>query len=328
MRTFYPLPTALGPAFSVPDAVAAGVSRRRLLAPDLLRPFRGARTVRDVVLVPDPVPVAGRDPSSAEQEQVDALRRVHAYAPVMPSHAFFVGPTAALLFGAPLPQGLHAQLHVGVIYPQTPPRRAGIRGSQIMPHLVTTADAKGFHVADAASTWASLAPFLDLSDLVAVGDHLVQQPRYPGSGDVKRAPHATLDELAAAAGAGRRIGIGKLQQALPLLSTRAASRPETHLRLLLREAGLPEPEVNEDIFDDDGTFVACGDLVYRERRVVVEYEGDGHREPAQFQRDIERFQRLTEIGWLAVRLTSAHVYVDPGEAVRRVRSALSRSQPR
>ncbi|GAA4777157.1 endonuclease domain-containing protein [Microbacterium gilvum] len=325
MRELPPIPAALGDAFSVADAIAAGVPRQRLLAGDLERPFRGARVREGAILIGAPEPVAGRAPSDAQLEVVDALRRMHSLAPVMPERAFFLGPSAALGWNTPLPAALHGVLYVGTLHPGTPMRRDGLRSVQIMPHLVDVTEHDGFRLTTPASTWATLAPFLSVRDLVVVGDHMVRLERIPGTSRLRRPPLASIDELAAAAAAGRRVGVGKLLDALPHVRTGSASRPETVTRLILLDAGLPEPELNADIFDEDGELVACGDLVYRRARVVVEFEGDGHRERAQFLRDIDRYQRLTEIGWDRVRLTGHHVFRQPAEVVRRVSDALLRA---
>jgi hypothetical protein len=278
--------------------------------------------------VPDPEPVAGRDPSSAEWERVRASRRMREYVQVMPKHAFFIGPTAALIWKAPLPEGLLDELHVAVLHPRTPVRRPGVRGIQVRSKLVTVKDGDAARYTNPATTWASLGSYLEVDDLVAVADHLIRVPRIPGTSRIERKPYAQLSDLAAALSTGRRVGGAKLREAYELARIGAASRPETQLRLILVRGGLPEPELNADVYDDHGRFIGCGDLVYRERKVAVEYEGDGHRKRDQFETDIERFQRYAEAGWVTVRLTSAHVPGKPDECVRRVREALERSTVR
>ncbi|WOF22323.1 DUF559 domain-containing protein [Microbacterium betulae] len=325
MRTPRPVPDKLGTVFSIAEARAHGLSRSRMLAADLERPFHGVRKRRGVDVNPDPAGVAGREPLREEVERVDALRRLHAYATVMPDHAFAVGPTAALLWAAPLPLGHHDVLHIGVLHPRTPIRRPGIRGVQVQPHLASVVRGETFAATDPASTWASLGPLLGMPDLVAVADFFLRVPRIPGTARLERAPLATRQELEDALSAGRRHGAAMLRQALALARTGSASRPESIVRLLLIDDGLPEPALDSDIFDPTGAFVACGDLVYPEFRVIVEYEGDGHRERRQFERDIERIQRLSEWGWAVIRLTSRHVFATPDECVRRVRTALRRA---
>ena len=107
------------------------------------------------------------------------------------------------------------------------------------------------------------------------------------------------------------------------MSERSRSPAESRTRLIFEDARLPTPELNMDIRDPMGKFVANVDFAFPRFRLVVEYEGDHHRtDREQFRRDIERIESLSALGWRVVRLVAAHVYVDPGEAVRRVREAL------
>lgn len=74
--------------------------------------------------------------------------------------------------------------------------------------------------------------------------------------------------------------------------------------LLLVDAGLPEPEINVPVLDDDGNLVAEVDLLYRDARLIIEYEGDGHRANAKtFRKDLERERRLRAGGFEYVRVT-------------------------
>ena len=74
------------------------------------------------------------------------------------------------------------------------------------------------------------------------------------------------------------------------------------LGLLLVAAGLPEPALNVPILLRDGRSTP-GDLVYAEYRVIVEYDGEQHREDAaQFGRDVDRLNALAIAGWVVVRI--------------------------
>jgi very-short-patch-repair endonuclease len=69
---------------------------------------------------------------------------------------------------------------------------------------------------------------------------------------------------------------------------------------------LPEAELNAEVFAEDGHFIARVDFLWREARVVVEYEGDHHRtDRRQWQSDIQRTRLLESIGWRVIRITSA-----------------------
>jgi len=63
---------------------------------------------------------------------------------------------------------------------------------------------------------------------------------------------------------------------LPLLRPGVDSAPESWLRLLIVDGGLPEPEVNQWIVDADGRRVSRPDLQYRAQRIALEYEGEHH----------------------------------------------------
>ena len=98
---------------------------------------------------------------------------------------------------------------------------------------------------------------------------------------------------------------------------------ETLLRLLLLRAGLPEPELNQELYDDRGRWIGRFDMVHREARVIVESDGDQHREDTtQYELDISRIDRAIAARWTVVRVRARGVFVDPGDTIRRVREAL------
>ncbi|HEY8282497.1 MAG TPA: DUF559 domain-containing protein [Leifsonia sp.] len=104
---------------------------------------------------------------------------------------------------------------------------------------------------------------------------------------------------------------------------RSDSPMESVLRLAIVRADLPEPEVNGELRDAEGRLVALGDLVFADRRVVVEYDGDHHRhDRSQYATDIDRLWRIEEQGWRVVRINGTHMANGAAEAVARVRSAL------
>jgi hypothetical protein len=119
-------------------------------------------------------------------------------------------------------------------------------------------------------------------------------------------------------------GIVALRGALPRVRTGASSRRETWLRLILVDAGLPEPDLDHDVFDADGQFVACLDLAYPKLKIGIEYDGDHHRtDPVQWARDVDRLDRLIEEGWRVVRATKQHIFRSSGVVVQRVRNAIA-----
>lgn len=302
-----PLPPALsGHPFSVSTALAAGVARGRLRAADLERPFYGVRI-----------------PASADES---VLQRCRAFMPRMQPGQFFSHLTAARLWDAPLPERFEAAepLHVSSFAPRRPPRTRGVVGHELRPASATLAIRHGVPVADPASTWVQLSSLLPPDEIVAIGDHLVLDPVVLDPHDPR--PFTSITALAGHLAG--HVGRGKRAAAEALARVRAGaeSRPETLLRLLLVNGGLPEPQVNVTLHTADGRFLARIDLVYPAWHVGVEYDGDHHRENArQYDADMYRRERVARAGWEVVYVRSRGLFVTPADTVERVRVALHRA---
>ncbi|MBG6237187.1 hypothetical protein IWX78_000130 [Mycetocola sp. CAN_C7] len=312
MRTPRPLPTELAESFTVAEARRLGVGRSRLDGPDLERPFRG-------VLARIPA-ASSSSPDLAEHARAEIVRLARAYSTRMPPTEFFSHTTAAVLWGVPVPLPLDRLLDVSVHRHRRAPRARGVRGRELDPRLVHVTVGDGLRLTTPASTWAGLGSVLRHPyDLVAAGDAMVCLRTSKGGNGFSAPPLATLDQLRAAIDAGRRPGVGSLRDAFGRIRTDSWSRPETWVRLILIDAGLPEPSLNVDAYDDDGRFLGCVDLAYPDLKIAIEYEGAHHWQTAeQFHRDIDRLDRLVENGWRIVRLTKSHVFITPSEVVRRV----------
>ncbi len=283
-----PLPPRLARApFSVADAMAEGVSRKQLRRAVLDRPFHGIRSV-------------GHDLA-----RLDVL--CHAYAVRMPPAQAFSHVTAARLMGLPLPLRLESsrELHVSAAAPRRAPEGKGIIGHRHSGEKVIVH--RGVRVTSPELTWVSLATILSLDDLVAVGDALVE-------GDH---PWTTIEKLTAAITCGVR-GAVKLREAVALVRLGVRSRPETHLRLALGRAGLPEPVVSHPVWVPALGRRVHPDLSWPEWKVGMEYEGDGHRTDRwQFRHDISRVEAMVDIGWTLSRFSADDVYSVPPRAVDR-----------
>jgi very-short-patch-repair endonuclease len=76
----------------------------------------------------------------------------------------------------------------------------------------------------------------------------------------------------------------------------------------------------------DGGLIGIVDLAYPAHRVAIEYEGEHHlTDPAQWAKDILRYERLIAAGWLPIRVTKDELFRHPDRLVTRVRAALGRS---
>lgn len=311
-----PLPQHLGSAFSVSEARAWGVSSGRMQASDLDAPFHGTRQALEV---PEPDLDLSIDEIARRSEQ----RRIQAYATAMRPHVFLAGRSAAVHLG--LSVGPGTRLEVAVFAPARAPRARGIRGIKVEPQLANVRVHAGIRTTDAASTWAMLASELGVRDLVALGDEIVRIPRDRRGRLMPGDRLGTIDDLTAIVSAGRRRGIGRLIDALPLIRVGSASPLETEFRLDAAAGGLPTPELDVEIRDGRGALLGITEIVFYEYRTVVEIEGDHHRtDRKQWNRDIDKYAAYAAEGWEVVRLTSAHVRSADRRGVAIVRSVLRR----
>jgi hypothetical protein len=312
-----PLPAALrsGP-FAVRSAIEAGVSPGRLRGRDLERPFHGVRVVAGADVT---VGVAlGSFSTDRDAAELDAhLAHCLEYEPLLRPGQFFSHDTAARLWRLPLPMPFSRgdPLHVSVMAPGRAPRSAGIVGHQAFDGA--TAERFGLPLSDAVTTWLALAPLLDVDDLVAIADHIVLEPVVLDPRDPR--PYASMGELVRRVEGFHGRGARKAASAVRHVRCGAESRPETLLRLLLVRAGLPEPEVNVDVHDATGAFLGRADLVFREWRVIVEYDGEQHHTSSwQYERDETRIEDFALAGFRVVRVRKGTLFGRPDMVVSRV----------
>jgi hypothetical protein len=176
-------------------------------------------------------------------------------------------------------------------------------------------------VSDPVTLFIEVATELSEPDLVAVGDALVLDPAVYDPRDPR--PWIDLDELREGCARSRSPGCRAARRAAAQVRVGAESRPETLLRLLLVAAGIPEPELNPELFDGVGRLIGRADLVFRRERLIVEYDGDQHRTSTlQYERDMARIDRFLAEGWRVIRVRAHGLFVDPAATVARVRSAL------
>jgi very-short-patch-repair endonuclease len=119
----------------------------------------------------------------------------------------------------------------------------------------------------------------------------------------------------------RAKGIARLRRVVDLAEPKAESAMETRLRMLIVLAGLPRPEVQVPIRDDDGRFLGRPDLLYRRQRLAIEYDGGNHRD--RLVDDNRRQNGLVGAGFRLLRFTASDVYGTPNAVVTQVRHAHS-----
>jgi very-short-patch-repair endonuclease len=287
-------------AISRARALQRGLTDAQLRARALSRPFHGVRTKT--------VPMTHLD-------------LVQAYAVRLRSDQFYSHETALVIWGAWLrrPIGVHDPLNVGAVLPLRPPQTRNVAGHKFAAGGVEVVKHEGFRVSDPASTWVSLRSSLEVRDLVTIADYFVRDQT--GRSGAPQ-PVCSIDDLERRVEGLRGGDVRALRDALPLVSTASASRPETLLRLLLAEARLPAFQVNVPILDAGGSPIAIGDLVSYEFKVVVEYDGRHHDlSDKQRERDRQRRHDLALAGWLIVTVVSGGLDRDASRTIREVREA-------
>ncbi|WP_435747476.1 endonuclease domain-containing protein [Microbacterium sp. PMB16] len=306
MRHRIQLPARLGAQFSIQQASSLGIRRGRTDAADLARPFHGVRSV----------------------SPPDTFRaRVDCYLPRMRPGQRFVGKSAARLWVLPYPGEWQPaeELEIAVPQEQSPPRAKGVRGRHLRATRARTWRVRGAPVVDPIAAVFSCASGLTVAQLVVLLDAIVTDSvNYPGIRDVPR-PRCTLDDVGARlAEWGRFPGSSSVRKAFGLARAGVESPKETETRLVILAAGLPEPAVQFEVRDGDGSrLVARIDLAYPHWRIAIEYEGDGHRtDKDQWRRDIARQRELEERGWIVIRLTQQDL-VETEPFLRRIRTAIA-----
>ena len=97
---------------------------------------------------------------------------------------------------------------------------------------------------------------------------------------------------------------------------------ESVLRWLIRAAGFPAPELQYVVLSDGGAFLGRADMAWPNRKLIVEFDGNVHRERDVFVNDLRRQNELVAAGWTILRFTSADVLGRPDQVIAAIRAAL------
>ncbi|HET7802123.1 MAG TPA: hypothetical protein VFL38_16995 [Humibacillus xanthopallidus] len=277
--------------FSRREALARGVTPRRLRAQDLWTPTPGVRSVE--------IPLT-------------LLERACAFAVAAPNDFAFARATAARLHGMPLPQCLEEDPSIHIVT-RTADNR--VRRGEVVGHrgLETrrVVEIAGLPVVSPADTWVDLGDYVGpgrpvgLDDIIAAGDAAANLER-------------SVDSLAAALR--RRVrprGKVTLDYALPLVRMGSRSAMETRSRLMVVRAGLPEPEMNLELYSPSGDWLGMGDLGWKEERVVGEYQGvEFHSRETDRRKNEVRRERIEDGDWRYLEIVSADVFEEMARAVK------------
>ncbi len=249
--------------FSRGEGLAAGMTVGQLRSPYLHVPTRGARTL---------------DPPEGVHEWILAFDTV------IPADAAYSHLTACALRDLPVP-GTPQELPLIDVMRDS--RRIRVRRRMCRGHrgLETreVEEVDGLRVVSQLDTWCDLGELpgeVGLPDIIAVGDSIAN-----------RIGDQSLDHPAFAEVLSRRVrprGLRTLESALSLVRYGSRSPMESFTRVMVVQAGLPEPRINVAVGDDDGGWLLTGDLVWDEQRVILEYQGVHHATRSRRSRDADR----------------------------------------
>ena len=241
--------------------------------------------------------------------------RVRARAALLPyaGAAWASHASAARLYDLPVPT--IADEHVSV-------RRAGLRRRHrgVKAHVgrhAATRMVNGVRVTEPLMLFVEMAEMLTLVDLVVLGDALVRRGFF------------TPEMLVRFCTDVRHKAASPARQAAAYVRRHVDSPMETRLRMLLVLAGLPEPQVNLTVRDENGEVIRKYDLSYPEVKVAVEFNGKVHvLVPGAWEADLERRDAMDDQGWRLVPVISSGIYATPEQTLRRVhRVLLARGLP-
>jgi len=292
------LPEELGQFFRVSSAAREGVRRGVLDSGNLERPYWGVRAT---------VPLEAID-DHWDARRAELLWRGRSLLPRLNASQFFAHDVAMAAYGGPV--RLAPSDEADLVDVTTRGDGPMMRGRGIRPHRTKTEmslvrNVEGLPVGSPATVWVLLGATRSVEELVQIGDFFCRVWRegykrpMPGL-----RPLATVEHLEAALRSGRRRGAGRLRQALALIRCDSWSPLETSLRLAIVWAGLPEPQLNRDVYAD-GRFLACVDLCYPELKIAIEYQGEFHEK--QYVQDEARAERLRAAGWIVILVTAEHM---------------------
>jgi hypothetical protein len=271
----------------------AGISDKQLRHRDVVRLSRDTYLPRSVVR--------------------DLPARVAAVLLTAPPGATVSHQTAAALSGVAIPlQPADGPVHITVSTGSAVRARQDRSIHRSPLSEAEVAQHRGIPMTTPERTWRDLAMLLTPPALLAVTDQLL------GMG----CPILGLQTQLARRPSGR--GAARARAVLPVADPRAESPMESVLRWLLHAAGLPRPELQHEVLGPGGRFLGRADLAWPDRKVLVEFDGDVHRERDVFVNDLRRQNRLVAEGWIVLRFTSADVLGRPDEVVAEIRRALGR----
>jgi hypothetical protein len=283
-----------GAPFTVEQAAALGVSRRRLSTSPL---FRSVCTG---------IHVATEVPDSADL-------RLAAVGLIITNGAVVSGPTAAWVHGADVRKSVDELLEITDTRGGRPSSRGLLVARRGTLGIDDVIEVGGLRVTTVARTAFDLAR-RDVAEGVVALDAMWHKGLL------------TPEELLEFASGKRQFrGIRQIAYVASLADKGAQSPMESRLRMVLvLEEGLPKPETQLEVPDDWGGVLATLDMGYRRQYAGMEYDGGVHETKRNRVRDNRRHNRLKSAGWHVLRYASDDMRLRRHVIRREAREAFER----
>jgi hypothetical protein len=281
-------PLDLRTPFTSAEAAAAKISRRRLTSAEFVRLFQGIYISRNVT-------------RTVKIRATAALR-------LAPPVAIISHHTATLLWGGAVPGS--SKIHL-ILPAELNCQKVGIQPHRFL-HPPKSSLHQGIRITHPERTFCDLGSYLDLVELVVLGDRFVRRSvttpeRLRFEANNWTGDHATV-----------------LRRAALLVRAGVDSPPESRPRMLVVLAGLPEPTVNDKIrHPTTGDVERRFELAHEALRLAIEYQGRHHRDAEDvWASDIEREEEVRERrDWRIVQIISDGLNKRPLLTLRRIDQA-------
>jgi len=256
----------------------------------------------------------------AEQLAVRHRRLIDGTMPQLHPRAVISHGSAALLHGLPIFPEAVERLHL------TRDRAGGgvrrpmihVHGSAMPAPDVTVID--GIPVTSLARTVVDLARTLSFVQAVAVGDRALAYGL-----DVAQLKVA-LDQ------ASRRSGAAQARRVANFIDGRSESVGESFSRVGFDRDGLPAPDLQLEVYDDNSQFVGRSDFGWKSRRTLGEFDGrekylrlrrEGESLEDFILREKQREDAMRDLGWQVARWGWTDLF-RPGVIADRLQRAFQR----
>ncbi|MCL2783976.1 MAG: DUF559 domain-containing protein [Propionibacteriaceae bacterium] len=228
--------------------------------------------------------------------------------------AVLYGPTALQVLGVALPESVGDWTNCHLLIHRDVPRpiRRDVIAHRSSAIPTATARVHDLPLQNPVQHWIQIRGASN-NALVEIGDGLVRRQN----------PLLTMEELMTELdGLAGQGGVKQVRSVVRWVRPGTDSLFETRTRLLLVQAGLPEPMVNLPVHCPTVGRTFHLDMGYEQERVGVEYDGAVHvGSRQQMEIDAKRRRILQDEGWLIITITSDQLR-QPHDIVRSIESAL------